>query len=66
MGELHLQLDDVEKLLRYAQSDVSKHHTLDDALDKAKARSKSEEWKAKGEYREDYRCEKKDEAKEAA
>ena len=45
--ELHLRVEDVEKLRRYAQSAVSKHHALDDALDKAKAKSMSWEWKAK-------------------
>ena len=46
-SELYLRLDDVEKLRRYAQSTASKHHTLKDDLDKAKARSKHWEWKAK-------------------
>ena len=32
---------------RYAQSTASKHHALEDALNKAKARSKHWEWKAK-------------------
>ena len=41
--ELHLRLDDVKKLRRYAQSAASKHH----ALEKAKARSKHWEQKAK-------------------
>ena len=45
--ELHFQLEDAEKLRRYAQFVVSKHHAIDDALDKAKPRSKSWEWKAK-------------------
>ena len=45
--ELHLRLDDVEKLRRYAQSVASKHHTLEDALGKAKGRSKHWEWKVK-------------------
>ena len=38
--EIYLQLDDAEKLRRYAQSTSSKHHALEDALDKTKARSK--------------------------
>ena len=45
--ELHLWLDDAEKLQRYAQSASSKHHALEDALDKTKARSKHWEQKAK-------------------
>ena len=45
--ELHLRLDDAKKLRRYAQSADSKHHTLEDALDKTKARSKHWERKAK-------------------
>ena len=45
--ELHLWLDDAEKLRRYAQCAASKHHALEDALDKAKGRSKHWERKAK-------------------
>ena len=45
--ELHLRLDDAEKLRRYAQSATSKHKALDDALGKARARSKYWEQKAK-------------------
>ena len=45
--ELHLSLEDAEKLQLYAQSVVSKHHALDDALVKAKARSKHWKWEAK-------------------
>ena len=45
--ELHLGLDDVEKLWHYAQSAASKHHTLKDALDKTKVRSNNWERKAK-------------------
>ena len=65
--ELFLQLEDAKKLWRYAQSAVSKHHALDDALNKAKARSKSWERKAKAGI-ERITCAKKerDEAKEKA
>ena len=45
--ELYLRLDDAEKLRRYAKSTASKHHALYDTLDKAKARSKHWEPKAK-------------------
>ena len=45
--ELHLRLDDTEKLRHYAQSAASKHHALEDALDKDKGRSKHWERKAK-------------------
>ena len=45
--ELHLQLDNTEKLWRYAQSTASKHHALEDTLDKTKAKFKHWEQKAK-------------------
>ena len=45
--EAHLRLEDTEKLQLYAKSAISKHHTLDNALVKAKARSKHWEWEAK-------------------
>ena len=65
--ELHLQLEDVEKLRRYAQSVVSKHHALDDALDKAKSRSKHWEQKAMVGIKRMISVEKeRDEAKEEA
>ena len=38
--ELHLRLDDTEQLRRYAGSAVSKHNSLDDALSKARAKSR--------------------------
>ena len=38
--DAHLRLEDYEKLRLYAQLAVSKHHALDDALVKAKAKSK--------------------------
>ena len=46
-SELHLRLGDAEKLRLYAQSTVSKHQALDDALVKTKARSKHWEREAK-------------------
>ena len=45
--ELCFRLEDAEKLRRYAQSAASKHHTLEDALDKTKDRFKHWERKAK-------------------
>ena len=45
--ELHLRLEHAEKLWLYAQSAISKHYALDDALVKAKAKSKHWEWEAK-------------------
>ena len=45
--ELHIRLDDAEKLRLYAQSTVSKHQALDASLVKAKARSKHWEREAK-------------------
>ena len=36
--ELHLWLDDAKKLWCYAQPTASKHHALEDALDKMKAK----------------------------
>ena len=38
--ELYLRLDDVEQLRLYAQSAISKHNSLDDALGKARAKSR--------------------------
>ena len=65
--ELCLRLEDVKKLWRYAQSAVSKHHALDDALNKVKARSKSWERKAKvGIERITCAEKERDEAKEKA
>ena len=65
--ELHLLLEDVEKLRRYAQSVVSKNHALDDALDKSKARSKHWERKAMARIKRMTSVEKeRDEAKEEA
>ena len=46
-SELYLRLDDAEQLRRYAQFVVSKHNTLDDALGKARAKSRYWEQKAK-------------------
>ena len=43
--ELHLPLDDAEKLWRYAQSTTSKHKALDDTL--VKVRAKSKHWERK-------------------
>ena len=45
--ELHLQLDDAEKLRRYAWYAASKHQALEDGLAKVKGRSKHWEQKAK-------------------
>ena len=45
--ELYLRLDDSEKLRQYAQYAASKHHALENTLDKAKATSKHWEQKAK-------------------
>ena len=45
--ELHLRLEHAEKLWLYAQSAISKHYALDDALVKAKARSEHWEREAK-------------------
>ena len=65
--ELHLRLEDVEKMRCYAQSVVSKHHALDDALDKAKTRSKHWERKAMASIERMISVEKeRDEAKEEA
>ena len=65
--ELHLRLDDAEKLQRYAQSATSKHHALEDALDKTKARSKHWERKVKEGVERITDAEKeRDEAKEEA
>ena len=65
--ELHLRMEDAEKLQLYAQSAVSKHHALDDALVKAKARSKHWEQQAKAGAEKIVGAEKdRDEAKEEA
>ena len=45
-GELHHRLEDAKQLRLYARSAASKHHTLEDSLGKAKAKS-CWEWKAK-------------------
>ena len=45
--ELYLLLDDVEQLRRYAHSGISKHNALDDAVGKARAKSRHWEQKAK-------------------
>ena len=45
--ELYLLLNDGEQLRRYTHSIVSKHNALDDALGKARAKSRHWEWKAK-------------------
>ena len=65
--ELHLRLEDAQKLRLYAQSIVSKHHALDDAVVKTKARSKhwEQEAKAGGEKIASAENE-RDEAKEEA
>ena len=61
--ELHLRLDDTEKLRHYAQSFASNHHTLD----KTKARSKHWEQKAQEGIERMTGVEKeRDEAKEGA
>ena len=65
--ELYLRLDDAEQLRRYAQSTVSKHNALDDALGKAKAKSRYWEQKAKeGTERAMGEENERDEAKEEA
>ena len=65
--ELHLRLEDAEKLRIYAQFAISKHHTLDNALVKAKARSKHWEREAKAGAKKIVGVEKeRDEAKEEA
>ena len=65
--EPYLRLDDVEQLQRYAQSAVSKHNALDDALGKARAKSKYWEWEAKKGIERAMGAEKeRDEAKEEA
>ena len=45
--ELHYRLEDTEKLRLYAQSATSKHHALEESLDKANSQSKHWELKAK-------------------
>ena len=63
--ELHLLLDDAEKLRRYAQSATSKHNALQEAL--GKARSKHWERKAKEDIERVTSAEReRDEAKEEA
>ena len=65
--ELHLRLEDAKKLRLYTRSSVSKHHALDDALVKAKARSKHWEQEAKAREEKIVGAEKKrDETKEEA
>ena len=65
--ELHLWLDDAEKLQRYAGFAVSKHNSLDDALEKARAKSRYWERKAKEDTERATRAEKeRDKAKEEA
>ena len=65
--EFHLRLDDAVKLRRCAHFATSNHKALDDALGKARARSKYWEWKAKEGIKRATRAEKKkDEAKEEA
>ena len=65
--ELHLRLDDANKLRRYAQSAASKNHTLEDALEETKARSKHQERNAKEGIERITGVEKKgDEVKEEA
>ena len=63
--ELHHRLGDAKKLRLYAQSVISKHQALDDALVKAKARFKHWEWEAKAGVGKTASLERKrDEAKE--
>ena len=63
--ELHHRLGDAEKLRLYAQSAVSKHQALDNALVKAKARSKHWEREPKASVGKTVSVEKeRDEAKE--
>ena len=63
--EIHLKLEDAEKVQLYAQSVVSKHQALDDGLVKAKARSKHWEREAKKGTERVTRAERgRDEAKE--
>ena len=65
--ELHHRLGDAKKLRLYAQSVVSKHQALDDALVKAKARSKHWEREAKADAGKTGTAKReKDEAKEEA
>ena len=65
--ELHLRLEDAEKLRLYAQSAVSKHHALEDGLSKANARAKHWERKAEEGTKRITGIEKeRDEAKEEA
>ena len=63
--ELHHRLADAEKLRLYAQSAISKHQALDEALGKAKAWSKHWERKAKASIGKAVSVEKeRDKAKE--
>ena len=63
--EPHLGPDNAEQLRRYAGSAVSKHNSLDDALEKAKAKSRYWERKAKeGTDRATGAEKERDEAKE--
>ena len=62
--ELYLKLKDAKKLQLYAKSTTSKHQTLDDALVKAKTRTKHWEREAKGGVGKFARADKgRDEAK---
>ena len=65
--ELHLRLEDAQKLRLYAQSIVSKQHALDDTVVMTKAKSKHWEQEAKAGAEKIASAEKeKDEAKEEA
>ena len=65
--EFHLQLEDAVQLRHCVHSATSKNKALDEALGKARARSKSWEWKAKEGIEKATRAKKdKDEAKEEA
>ena len=65
--ELHHRVGDVEKLQLYAQSAISKHQALDDAMVNAKVRSKHWEWEAKAGTGKTVSTEReRDEAKEEA
>ena len=65
--ELHHRLEDAKKLRLYAQSVFSKHQALDDALVKAKARSKHWEREAKADAGKTWSAKReRDKAKEEA
>ena len=65
--DLHLRLDDAEKLWRYTQFAIYKHKSIDDALGKARAKSKYWEHKAKEGTESTTEVEnERDEAKEEA